>query len=197
MVISQIVNPPDVKCYDIIEKDTYTVIDSLHIECGTTLLLQDNSTLVIRGGMTGEGTIKYGDIGDDNSKELLDLLPQTDKYGNRYYDYRPWGDKNPKIIFESCVEDMNTIEIGNYIDVVYEDKCLPDVDGNPQWSDEELGEYDCIIYNAIGQTLHQGKFKNVYGHDGKIKQRFRNHMILIRIFVEGKWVHLKRIYVDI
>ena len=66
MALSQIVDPPDVKCYDIIEKDSYTVLDSLHIPCGTTLLLQDNSTLVIRGGITGDGIIKYGDVGDDD-----------------------------------------------------------------------------------------------------------------------------------
>lgn len=196
-MVSQIMTPPDVKCYDIIKKDSYTVLDSLHIECGTTLLMQDNSTLVIRGGITGEGIIKYGDIGDDDSKSYLELLPQTDTNGNRYYDYRPNGDRNPTIIFETCVKDMHNITFGDYIDIIYEDKCLPDVDNTPEWSDAELGEYDCIIYNAIGQTLHQGKFKNVYGHDGKIKPLFRNHMILIRIFVEGKWVHLKRIYVDI
>ena len=205
--VSQIVNSPEVKCYNVVEKNSYTVLDNLHIECGEILLMQDNAILVIKGEITGEGTIKYGDVGDDDDKRMLDLLPQTDTWGNRYYDYRPYGDKNPKIIFESCVKKLkndkeigsenisNTVTVGEYIDIEYPDNCAPPIDGTPVWSDEELRKYDCVIYNAIGQKLHVGKFGNIYDVHGRVKPRFKNHMIIIRINVEGTWVVLKRIYV--
>ena len=113
---SQTINPPSpiVGTGFGVEKGTTIVIDSLDFPDGWILLLQDNSTLIIREKINGNAVFKYGDVGDTIPNSELVELPQT-LNGVPYSDWRNPSDVNPMIIFEKCFDTSN-LTFGPYID---------------------------------------------------------------------------------
>ena len=178
-----------------IEKDDFVAVDSLNFKKDFVLLMQDNSTLVVKEKITGKGIILYGDIGDDIPNSELISMERVDPNGNVYFDYRFPSDTNPKIIFLKCVEKKITMTYGPNIDVEFPEDCESGDCNSREWTDEELSEYPVIIYNALGQRLFKGKFKQIYNPHGKIKPRFTKSTIIIRIQIDNCVLVLKRRYV--
>lgn len=117
---AQLGNLPNVGTGFGVLKGTTVTVDSLDFQDGHTLLLQDNSTLIIREKINGNAIFTYGDVGDDIPKSELVELPQT-LDGIPYMDYRETTDVNPKLIFEKWI-DLTNITIGPYIDVTIPEK---------------------------------------------------------------------------
>ena len=178
-----------------IEKDDFVAVDSLHFRKDFILLMQDNSTLVVKEKITGEGIILYGDIGDDVPNSELVSMVRVDPNGNTYYDYRFPSDTNPMIIFLKCVEKKITMTYGPNIDVEFPQDCESGDCYSREYTDEELSEYPVIVYNFLGQRLFQGKFGDIYYKHGKIKPRFTKSTIIIRIQIDDCVLVLKRRYV--
>ncbi len=178
-----------------IEKDDFVAVDSLHFQDDFILLMQDNSTLVVKEKITGHGMILYGDIGDDIPNSELVSMERIDPNGNIYYDYRFPSDTNPKIIFLKCVEKYITMTYGPNIDVEFPDGCESGDCYSRDWTDDELSGFPVIIYNILGQQLFIGKFGEIYDSFGRIKPRFTKSTIIIRIQIDECVLVLKRRYV--
>jgi len=179
-----------------IEKNDFIAVDSLHFQDDFILLMQDNSTLVVKEKITGKGIILYGDIGDDVPNSELVSMERIDPNGNIYFDYRFPNDTNPKIIFLKCVEKYITMTYGPNIDVEFPDNCESGSCLNRKWSDPELYEYPTIVYNILGQVIFQGKFSGLYDFSGTVRNIFTHSTIIIRIQIDDCVLVLKRRYVQ-
>jgi hypothetical protein len=105
--------------YGVEEGQTITV-DSLNFRDDQILLMQDNSTLIIRYKVTGKGIIHYGDVGDDVPKSGLVPIERT-LSGFTWTDYRDATDVNPKVVFLSCQDPTEfQLTFGEYVDYQYE-----------------------------------------------------------------------------
>ena len=176
-------------------KGTTVEVETLEFDKGWVLLMQDNSTLVVKEKLIGNGFILYGDVDDLIAKIELEQLPQKDINGNTYYDYRNYSDQNPKIIFEQCVENESNMFFGPYIDVEYPENCNYDFCNPDDYTDKDLLNYNCVIYNFIGQKLYEGKFNGIYNNHGKINPRFAKSAIIIRVHLENCILVYKRKYI--
>lgn len=176
-------------------KDDFVAVDSLNFQRDFILLMQDNSTLVVKEKLTGEGIILYGDIGDDVPNSELISMERTDYFGNVYFDYRFPSDTNPKVIFLKCVEHDTRMTYGPNIDVEFPEDCNFGSCNFEDYTEQELAEYETVVYNFLGQRLYQGKFGGIYNPHGKIKPRFTKSTIIIRIQMPNCVLVLKRRYI--
>ncbi len=113
---SQTLNPPStvVGVGFGVEKGTTITVETLDFQDGWVLLMQDNSTLIVKETLNGNGIIKYGDVGDDVPKSSLVELSQ-DFNGTPIPFWRESTDVDPIIIFEKCVNP--NITFGTHITV--------------------------------------------------------------------------------
>jgi len=179
-----------------IEKDDFVAVESLHFQDDFILLMQDNSTLVVKEKITGKGIILYGDVGDDIPNSELVSMERIDPNGNTYYDYRLPSDRNPKIIFLKCVEKTITMTYGPNIDVEFPENCESGWCFSREWKDSELYEYPTIVYNMLGQVIYQGNFQGLYDRGGTVRNLFTHSTIIIRIQIDDCVLVLKRRYVQ-
>jgi len=165
------------QCGMIIAKGKTVIIDTLRNN--STILMQDNSVLIIREYSEGTGRIKYGDDGTflNDTIPLVRTNPIT---GDPFYDWRTADDYNPEIIFEKCRTE-NPID-GPYVDANLDIKvCGESALGVKEYyTTQELANYTCAVYNTLGQELYKGKYKNIPIIYDKI--------LFIKVFIEGKGI---------
>ena len=165
-----------------IEKGETVVIDTLRNN--STILMQDNSMLIIKEYSEGTGKIKYGDDGTfvNDTIELVRIDPKT---GNPFSDWRTAVDYDPEVIFEKCRTESPLD--GPYVTMDMETPiCGEDALGvELYYTAKELANYNCSVYNLLGQELYKGKYKNV--------PIIYNVVILIKVYIEDKGIfYIKR-----
>jgi len=115
---SQTLNPPSttVGTGQGVEKGTTVVVETLDFSDGWVLLMQDNSTLIVKDKLNGNGIITYGDVGDNVPKSSLVEFTQDGPGGTQIPFWRESTDVDPIVIFEKCVDPSN-ISFGSHITV--------------------------------------------------------------------------------
>ncbi len=185
MLYGQLENIPDVGSGIGVEKGTTIVVDSLVFKSGHTLLMQDNSVLIVNDKIIGAGIIQYGDVGDSKDKSQQVKLPQVgyDVDGKRidYFDYRDSTDVNPKVIFKQCVKGITQIEFSEYVDVEYPEGCTT-LNTTAYKYDLSFKKYQCEIYNTNGQLMYKGKYGDIFYRD-IIDDKYTGRVLFIRFYI--------------
>jgi len=198
-------------CGDVVAKGSTVHVETLVIDCFTTILMQDNSVLTIgqvifepraEADWTDEiFRVRYGDVGWDGDRptdeSLITKLPRTDRFDYQWEDERLVSDVNPKIVFLTC---MPTGYWGDqYVDVEYTEYCeIVLNDEEYVVSEEDELSLDCVIYDMKGAELYRGVFGGIFtgdcGYDC-LNEEFYNQVLLIRFFTDaGIPISVKRIY---
>jgi len=185
-----------IECGKLIKKGVQMKIDTLIQDCYEVLLLQDNSTIEIyKAEINTQMILKYGDTGGDTLKGVVyDTLRQIDIEGKLYYDVRPRGDVNPKVIFWN-IEPSPNIVVDAYIDVEYKTD-YDTANGNTDFPESELRKLQSVVYDFSGKTLYKGLYADLFDSEGKIDCRYANTLLIVRFKNNAGWFAKKRYYVD-
>ena len=167
----------------VIKKGETIIIDTL--KNNSTILMQDNSMLIIKEYSEGIGKIKYGDDGtfEHDTVELVRTDPNT---GEPFSDWRTADDYDPEVIFEKCRTESPLD--GPYVTMNMDIPiCGEDALGvKTYYTARELANYECVVYNILGQTLFLGKYKDM--------PTLYASVLLIKVYVEGKGIfYIKRL----
>ena len=180
-MFSQILEVPE--CGMVIKKGETIIIDTLRNN--STILMQDNSMLIIKEYSEGTGKIKYGDDGtfENDTIELVRTDPNT---GDPFSDWRTADDYDPEVVFEKCrTEDPLD---GPYVTMDMETPiCGEDALGvESYYTAKELANYNCSVYNLLGQELYKGKYKDI--------PVIYNVVLLIKVYIKNKGIfYIKKI----
>ena len=161
-------------------------IDTLNMSCAQTILVQDNSKLIIKNVVgTGELHFRYGDIYEEvaDRSTLIELV-QKDIDGNFYTDYRLPTDVNGQVTFE-CTPKLPVI-VGDYVNVELGIPCedYELVDDYPIENEQNL---ECIVFDFNGREIYRGVYSGLFRNDCGtcIQDGLENKVLIIR-FINGK-----------